>query len=290
MKIKILFIIVLISNIAVGQTNTFSDPDVILAGQKKQPKVLLVGSWHFNYPGLDAFKSDEKNKINIYSPERQKELKELLDYIAKFNPTKIVVESGRNTGYLMYNYRAWKQGKAELYANERSQIGIRLMDQFKLDTVYGVDAYPLLLELQDKRDSTAPKNYLDVITERHYFGGKDTIQQRYRQFYSYEDSMKLKNTLLESFKYINSEKVSDRMFGAYIEGGQFDSNNFEGADALSTLWIDRNVRIFRNIQKIGFTENDRILIIFGSGHIPLLKFFFKSSPNYEVVDFLMLQK
>lgn len=268
-----------------GLAQNFNDPDSILVGNKKLPKVLLVGSWHFNYPGLDAHKTDEQDRINIYSSERQKELKELLDYIAEFKPTKIIVESGKNTGYLMHNYRAWKKREEELYANERSQIGIRLVDRFQLDTIYGVDAYPLLLELADKKDSLQPKNYIDEITEKHYFGGNDDIHNRYNKFYEYVDKMKVKHSLLESFKYINSEKVINRYFGPYIEAGQFDSQNFEGADALSMFWVNRNLRIYRNIQRIEFIENDRILILFGSGHIPLLKFFFESSPLYEVVDF-----
>ena len=81
------------------------DPDLILQKKSNVSKVLLIGSWHFNYPGLDANKTDEKNKINIYSKQRQKELAELIEYIAKFNPTKIMVESGANTGYLKYNYK-----------------------------------------------------------------------------------------------------------------------------------------------------------------------------------------
>ena len=150
---------------------TFSDPDSILVGKDQLPKVLLVGSWHFNYPGLDSHKATEEEKINIYSAKRQKELEELIDYISQFKPTKITVESGRNTGYLLKNYERYKAGTRELYANERSQIGMRLVDRFNLDTIYGVDAYPLILELNDKKDSLAPKSYIDQILKRHYFGG-----------------------------------------------------------------------------------------------------------------------
>lgn len=268
-----------------GFAQSFSNPDSILVGNKKLPKVLLVGSWHFSYPGLDAHKTDEEKKVNIYSEKRQKELKELLDYLAEFKPTKIVVESGRNTGYLINNFKRYKKGEKELYAGERSQIGMRLVDRFQLDTIYGVDAYPLILELRDHKDSLSPKTYIDEILEKHHFGGDDDIHKRYNQLYEHQDEMRTKHTLLESFKYLNSAKVIDRYFGSYIEGGQFDSENFEGADALSMFWINRNLRIYRNIQKIGFNENDRILILFGTSHIPLFKFFFQSSPLYELVDF-----
>ncbi len=260
------------------------DPDIILQGNKKLPKVLLVGSWHFNYPGLDANVTKEEDRINIYSSQRQKELEELLDYIAAFKPTKIMLESGPITGYLTYNLKEWKAGKARLYASERSQVGVRLMDKLKLDTVYGVDDGALLMDfLYDSSFKSTP--YIDSITRRHYFGGKDSIQNRFKQFYDYQDKYEVNNTLLESFKYMNSDKVLNRYFGAYIAGGQFTSAGDEGPDALSMFWMNRNLRIFRNIQRIKTTANDRILVLFGAGHIAILKWLFECSPEYQLVKF-----
>lgn len=260
------------------------DPDKILQKNKKVPKVLLVGSWHFNYPGLDANVTKEEARINIYSSKRQKELAELLDYIAAFKPTKIMLESGAITGYLTYNLEEWKAGKARLYASERSQIGVRLMDKLNLDTVYGVDDGALLMDfLYDSSFKSTP--YIDSITRRHYFGGKDSIQNRYKEFYDYQDKYEVNNTLLESFKYMNSDKVLNRYFGAYITGGQFASAGDEGPDALSMFWMNRNLRIFRNIQRIKTTDDDRILVLFGAGHIAILKWLFECSPAYQVVKF-----
>ncbi|WP_051417387.1 DUF5694 domain-containing protein [Sediminibacterium salmoneum] len=260
------------------------DPDKILQKNKKVPKVLLVGSWHFDYPGLDANVTKEKDRINIYSEERQKELAKLINYIAAFKPTKIMLESGAITGYLTHNLKEWKAGKAKLYASERSQIGIRLMDKLKLDTVYGVDDGALLMDLlYDTSFKSTP--YIDFITKRHYFGGSDSTHSRYKKFYDYQDKYELNNTLLESFKYLNSDKVLNRYFGAYIAGGQFTSIEDEGPDALSMFWMNRNLRIFRNIQRIKTTGDDRILILFGAGHIAILKWLFECSPEYQVVKF-----
>ena len=136
----------------------FADPDSILVGNRELPKVLLVGAWHFNYPGLDAHQTNEQDRMNIFTEKRQAELKELLDYIARFKPTKIAVEGGRNSGYIIRRYEQWKAGTKGLGASEIDHIAIRLMDRFSLDTLYGVDAYPLLLELNDEetRRQTQP--------------------------------------------------------------------------------------------------------------------------------------
>ncbi|WBL25848.1 DUF5694 domain-containing protein [Zunongwangia sp. HGR-M22] len=268
----------------IAQAN-LKDPDEFLRKGAKVPKVLLVGSFHFNYPGLDAHKISEEKKINIYSEKRQKELQELLNYISKFKPTKIMVETGENTGYLLKNYERYKNGEEKLRPNESSQIGMRLADRFALDTIYGVDAGHLMLDLYKKRTSEKPQNYIDSISDRHHFGGDDKFMRRYNEFYSYKDKVEYKNTLLKTFKYMNSDKVLDRGFGDYISGGQFISEEMEGPDALSMFWMNRNLRIFRKIQKINHNQNDRILVIFGAGHVSILKWLFKCTPEFELVKF-----
>lgn len=268
-----------------SQNDAFTGPDHFLIGDRQVPQVLLVGSWHFNYPGMDAHVSRKEDRMDILSDKRQEELKELLDYIAKFRPTKIVVEGGRNSGYLMWNYRDWKSGERPLGRSEVEQIGIRLLDRFQLDTLYGADSYSLLLELYDQRDTLQEPGYLEKITERHYFGGDDPIMKRFIEWYHYENKQTVTHSLLESFLYLNSDKVLDRGFGAYISGGQFDSENYEGADALSMFWFNRNLRIFRNIQNIESSPDDRILVLFGAGHVSILKYLFECSPQYDLVKF-----
>lgn len=272
-----------------AQKNKPNDPDVYLRNGKKYPEVLLVGTWHFNYPGLDAHQPAEDKRINIYSDRRQKELQELINYIALFKPTKIILESGPITGYLEYNYKEWKAGREELMANERSQLGMRLMELCKLDTVYGADDWPLMMQLAyDSSLKNIP--YLNNIYERHYFGGDDDMQKKYTEFYNYENDYFLNHTLLEGFTYLNSDKVMKRYFGAYIAGGQFASEEKEGPDALSMFWFNRNLRIFRNIQKIESNADDRILVLFGAGHAAILQWFFECSPEYNLVKFEDLEK
>ena len=284
MRYLLFFIPLLFGSSLLAQKNSFKNPDEIIIGDRQRPKVLLMGTWHFAYPGLDAHKTKEEDKINIFTPKRQQELQELLDYIAQFKPTKIVIENGHNTSYTMDHYRRWKKGEVELRANEIHQVGLRLMDKMGLDTLYGCDAGSLLGELYYTRDTTK-ESYIEYITERHYFGGDDEISKRFTAWYTHQDEVAADHTLLENFLYLNQEKVMDRNFGAYIAGGQFDSEDFEGPDALSTLWFNRNLRIFRLIQTIEQTEEDRILVLFGAGHMGILNLLFRCTPEYELVDF-----
>jgi hypothetical protein len=262
----------------------FPDPDEILVGDNKLPKVLLVGSFHFAYYNLDAHKVADEDQVDILSEKRQKELEELVEYIAKFKPNKIAVETGRNTGYLMREYEDWKSGKEPLKKSETRQIGFRLLDRFGLDTIFGVDAGSVSRDLYYSKDSLVIRPYLDQIFEDYDYRSKDKISKRYKKFRELDDKLTLENTLLEYFKYMNSDKVLDRGFGAYLNG-DFKNGDYEGADALVLYWYNRNLRILRNIQKITTSPDDRILVIFGAGHVEILKHLFQCTPQYELIKF-----
>ena len=89
--------------------------------------------------------------------------------------------------------------------------------------------------------------------------------------------------LLDFFKEENSDKVINRMHGHYILND--NSKNYDSMDYLAIWWYSRNLRIFRNIQNVETTSEDRILVLYGSGHIPNLRHLFESSPEYELVKF-----
>jgi len=88
---------------------------------------------------------------------------------------------------------------------------------------------------------------------------------------------------------MNSEKVLNRGFGAYLIG-DFKLGNTRGADALAMHWYSRNLRIFRHIQQITTSPDDRILVLYGSGHIQLLNQLFECSPEYNYIKFNELKK
>jgi hypothetical protein len=274
-------------NVLSAQYPGFPDPDEYLVGDQQLPKVLLVGSFHFAYYNLDAHKVAEEDQVDILSPQKQKEVEELVNYIAKFKPTKIAVENRGDTKYLMQKYREWKAGEP-LGKSETRQIGFRLMDQFGIDTLYAVDAMGIVYDLHFSKDSTIIRPYLDTIFHEYDYQNDDPISQRYKQYMMADDSLTLHHHLLDYFKYMNSEKVLDRGFGAYLNG-DFTNGKYNGADALLLNWYSRNLRIYRNIQEITTGPEDRILVLFGAGHIEILKHLFKCSPQYEWIDFLSLE-
>ena len=264
-----------------SQAQKIKDPDEFLIpkGVDSLPKIFLLGSFHFEYPNLDANKVDKSKQIDILSAQKQKELQKLLDYIALFKPTKICIEAPVKWN-AMEKYRMYKTGKKELGRDEIQQIAFRLMDRFKLDTVYCIDASTIADDLTESKDSTVIKPYIDEIFKDYSF----KATPNYKKWIEYETEQNLKAPLFEYFKYYNSQKRFFRDYGYYLLG-EFKNGKYNGADALAIYWYDRNLRIFRNIQRITNSPNDRILVLFGAGHISILDQLLKCTPEYNYIKF-----
>lgn len=258
-------------------------PDDILIGDRNIPQVMVVGTFHFGYPNLDAYKINEDDQVDIRSLAKQKEVEELVSYLAQFKPTKIVVEGGRNSGYIIRRYERWLAG-GELAPNEIDQLAFRLMKQFELDTLYGCDAPGLTYTMSQHPDSLALNRFVDEIFAGYDWQSDDPMDQIYTDFYDAETKLTLTMPLLDYFKHLNSDAVVKRYHGAYLIG-DFKADDYRGADALAMYWYSRNLRIFRNIQQVVESPNDRILVLFGAGHSSILKQQFESTPEFELIEF-----
>ena len=58
--------------------------------RQKPVEILLLGTFHFDNPGLDV--AQFKN-ANILSPERQAEIRTVVEKLKKFNPDKLFIEA-----------------------------------------------------------------------------------------------------------------------------------------------------------------------------------------------------
>lgn len=144
------------------------------------------------------------HKMVTFSPERQKETLEVVDFKSQFLPTKIMIKSRPIVGYLLNNFRRYIAGEERLYPKERSQIGLRIISRMKLDTIYGVDVYLLHLEWNDELEQREKDSYYFVhIVDRHYFEGEDDINQRYQDLYKNKDSMVMEKSGTENRRFIN---------------------------------------------------------------------------------------
>jgi len=245
---------------------------------KDKTQVLVVGTFHMNYPGLDSHKTTEDKKIDVLKEPKKSEITELVEYIKKFRPTKIAIEAGESWN-ATEKLREYKEGKHRDSRDETYQIAMRIANDLNLDTIYGINARSLSQDLWQQDSIVAKKMTENVDWER-----KDPVSDMQYKWYDYNDEITITSNLLDYFKYMNSPESHQYGYGAYLTGSFKDESN-QGADHLSVWWYNRNLRIFRNM--IGITEGpqDRIMVLMGNGHAAVLRQLIEASPEYDFVEF-----
>ena len=244
---------------------------------KEKAKVLVVGTFHMDYPGLDAFKTSEEDKIDVLVEPKKSEVTELVEYIKKFKPNKIAIEAF-DSWNATEKLKQYKNGEHRDKRDERYQLAIRIANELQLDTIYAIDSGSMTDDLE-KIDSS----YTKALFKDFDFQSEDVYNQYYKNWYEAEDKIIPKVNLLDYFKHINSKESHQYGYGAYLIG-DFKMDNLQGADVISSWWYNRNLRIFRKLQLITESPNDRILLVFGNGHAAVLRQFLEASPEYEFVE------
>lgn len=262
------------------QDNPTENKQVLSAASffpEDKAKVLVVGSFHFDYPGLDAHQIEEDNKVDVLKEPKKSELTALVEHIKKFRPTKIAVEAlpDWNATEKLRNY---KKGKYRDERDERYQIAMRIAEEEGLDTLYAIDSGTMAEDIMYL--DTA---YSEELWKDFDFKSDDPYDAYATEWLKAADSKAKQMTLLDYFKMINSRTWHQHNYGLYLIG-DFKLDNERGADILSYWWYNRNVRIFRKLQTITENKNDRVLVVFGNGHAAVLRQLIECSPEYEFVE------
>ena len=275
MKTSILIVLITMSTFLFGQkkpSEYFPDP---------KTKVLVVGSFHFDYPNQDAYKTEKNDQVDVLKPKTAAEVTELVNYIKKFKPTKIAIEAWPDWK-ANEKLKEYKDGKYRDQRDERYQLAMRIATELKINELYSIDANSVLDDFTEKfgkKDSLYFKNML----KDYDFLSDDRISKQYNTFIKNTERKNFKS-LLHMFKYMNSKEYHQYEYGAYLTG-DFKLREHDGADLLALYWYNRNLRMFRKIQEITKNSEDRILVIAGNGHATVLRQLFTSSPEYEYVEF-----
>ena len=252
----------------------------------QEVEVLTLGTFHFAFHNRDVQKIDEEDQIDVLAPRHQKEIEKIVDMISKFKPTIIAIEIDPDRQSKIDSlYKAYIAGRHELERSETQQIGFRLARRFDLKTLYCVNDWGKLPEEINKvvygNDSVARQKFMDF-----FYNNPDSSL-----IYEKEDVYKAKG-ILEELRERNHEEFLKKDLGNYLISVfkyETEENEFFGVDFTTGWYYNRNLKIFRNIQKIPTKPGDRILVIYGSGHVHMLNTLFEASPEYKWVpasDFL----
>jgi hypothetical protein len=234
-------------------------PFAFAAAQAPRAEILVLGSFHMDSPGRDLFNTQVDD---VLSPKRQEEMAQLLTVLKRFRPTKIAIEadvSGRRASQQYLDYLA---GKYVLTRNEIDQIGYRLAKELGHARVYAVDEsgdFPVM----------RVRNYATATGQSAKF---DSAQAAVGRRVKAESEFLRTHTLLDMLQLVNADSTAERAVGEYYSGLLPFGEPYEyaGPDLLAS-WYQRNIRIYLNIRRLIESPADRILVIYGSGHLGWLR-------------------
>ncbi len=242
--------------------------------------IAFLGSYHMSNPGADRFNLEADD---VYSPRRQAEIKELVQLLKAFQPTKIAVEALSSDSSIQSRYIMYLGGEISLSRKEREQIGFRLAKAQGHSTIYPIDVRLNLdskaVEKLVQADPMRFGVYLGQLEDK----GNKAMEMMARW---------LKNgTVREMMLKMNEPEMLKMAHEIYFASFVpiVKAEDYAGPDMV-TLWYQRNLSIFSNLHQMDLQPDDRILVIYGQGHIPLLRQFAEDSPYFDPIDILPFLK
>ncbi len=254
----------------------------LAAAQPPAPpaKILLLGMFHFRDGGLDDYKP--KHDVDVLSASRQAQVEEIVRCLGAFGPTKVGVEAtAEYRDKLRDQFVAYRAGSFDLPANEIYQLGFRFAAQHDLDGVETIDAKGRWYEpFVDPEEWAIANGQAAELIE-----SEGPWEEYYQATYAVDDRAKMERTLREHLLEINREDLLLESHGHYLLGtfkvGRGDE--YPGVD-VKTAWYNRNLRIFANLLRAIESPEDRLLVIIGAGHVPILRHAVQASPQVELVE------
>ncbi|MEA2762802.1 MAG: hypothetical protein QOD47_2086, partial [Gemmatimonadaceae bacterium] len=101
-----------------------------------RPEILVLGTYHMANPGHDIY---NMRADDVQSPERQRQIRQLIEVLKGFRPTKIAIEADVGSQRVGREYTDYLAGEYALSANEIDQIGYRLAKELGHRAIYPVD-------------------------------------------------------------------------------------------------------------------------------------------------------
>lgn len=228
------------------------------ARSAERPEILILGTYHMANPGRDVHNMEADD---VLSDERQREIRELVDVLKRFRPTKIAVEQQVGSQRVAERYADYVSGEYKLSRNETDQIGFRLARELGHDSIHPVDEdgeFPYLRVMNYARANGLEQQF-------------DSIRARSAERVERQGDFLRSHTVLETLEYMNSDSVVAKGVATYYAFVPFGEPYEYAGPELLAAWFERNIKIYHNIRTLVTSPDDRILVVYGAGHLGWLR-------------------
>ena len=244
---------------------TNAQPTPAASPQTQQPiEVMVLGTFHFT--GAPDFN-------DVMAPDQQAEIQAVVDSLSAFRPTKLALEWTHDEAARFDSlYTAYRSGRHELTPNERQQLGFRLADRRGHEQVYAVDY----------KKPWGMRAVMDYAQQHEPWFPAYFKQWRARMTAD-SDSLHRRASIGAILRWYNRPQILDRIQAARMRTLEVGADSTHvGVQPVASVYT-RNLRIFANLTAIA-EPDDRILLIFGTGHAYFFREFVSDHPHMTLVD------
>ncbi|HEY5258083.1 MAG TPA: DUF5694 domain-containing protein [Candidatus Baltobacteraceae bacterium] len=210
------------------------------------------------------------------SPTRQAQIAGIVLRLARFHPTKVLVEAPMDDPLVADQYRRYLAGRFALPGDELHQFGFRLAASAGDGAIYPIDTFgPHLVD-----DTTPSGKRIDTYLKTAFTSVSDAPADAYT---ARMNSLELNGTYLDLLRYLNTDaaiKANASFYSVFVGMGRAADN---AGSAYVSQWYARNTYIFSNILSV-IRPVDRVVVILGQGHEYLLREFVRLNPHLVSVN------
>lgn len=238
---------------------------------QQHAEILIVGTYHMANRGHDLYNVQADD---ILSPSRQREVAQVLDALKKFHPTKIAIEADIDDSSTAHDYARFLAGGYSLSRSETNQVGYRLAKDLGLKQVYPVNAWA---------GNDFPISPVIDYAKAHGRGAElDAVLAKWGAAVKELDDYLKTHTVLQTLRHANSDEFVGENMGPYFEVARFgEPADYAGPDLLANYYL-RNVRIYHNVASLIGSPRDRILVLYGYGHLGWLRDLARQDPTVRL--------
>ena len=246
-----------------------------------KPIIMILGSHHL--AGWDGDNIDD-----MRAPKRQRELQQLADQLAQFQPTKIAVEVDHLDSNLQREYNAYLKDEFQLDRHEIHQVGFRLAKQMGHSKIYCVDHWPW-----PDRHPLFPNGFDWDLTDYHKFakthGQEHLLRSPSIKEKTAQDEDGTTQTepeyepIIDMYIRLNQPEWIYSDHQKYLRSARIGlDDQYPGANWMGYFWYPRNLKTYVNLTRITESDDERVLLIIGAAHTFLIQQFLEDSGDYIV--------
>lgn len=248
----------------------------------QRPQIMFVASTHLANHGRDLVNTSVPD---VLEPQRQNEIAALAEALARFRPTKVAVEVQlAEQAALDERYAGYRQGSYQLARGETDQLGMRIAARLGHPRLYAVDW---------KYAPPGPIAEYDFKTWAMNEGGAHPARfaaMANPAWVQEENAMMRREPVTRWYVHFNQPDKLEKMNRAYFDYAMFNNGkDYPGANWVGA-WYARNLKIFANLVRLAEGPQERLLVIYGQGHVFPLRQYAEQSGAFTVVDPLPLLK